>query len=181
MLQLHSHKPPILHRDLKSPNMLVERHWRVKVTDFNLSRMVQTEGQNASVTSLLANNPRWLAPEVLLFPVHALSDQSKGQQTTRKKSLCHLPAGQQTPDSWLQKYFFSAHFLFVHSTCQQRAGRHLSPPCWPTIPDDWHQRHHSSPPSLFMPFLFIGCVSREHGAGRHLSPPQLANNPRWLA
>lgn len=44
--------------------MLVERHWRVKITDFNLSRMVHTGEQNASVTSLLANNPRWLAPEV---------------------------------------------------------------------------------------------------------------------
>lgn len=64
VLQLHSHKPPILHRDLKSPNMLVDRHWRVKVTDFNLSRMVKTGSNNASVTSLLANNPRWLAPEV---------------------------------------------------------------------------------------------------------------------
>ena len=63
MLHLHSHKPTILHRDLKSPNMLVERHWRVKVTDFNLSRVVQTAG-TASIHSLLANNPRWLAPEV---------------------------------------------------------------------------------------------------------------------
>ncbi len=65
VLQLHSHKPPILHRDLKSPNMLVDRHWRVKVTDFNLSRMVKTGSTNASVTSMLANNPRWLAPEVI--------------------------------------------------------------------------------------------------------------------
>jgi len=64
VLQLHSHKPPILHRDLKSPNMLVDRHWRVKVTDFNLSRMVKSGSSNASVTSMLANNPRWLAPEV---------------------------------------------------------------------------------------------------------------------
>ena len=44
--------------------MLVERHWRVKVTDFNLSRMVQTTSSGSSVTSLLADNPRWLAPEV---------------------------------------------------------------------------------------------------------------------
>lgn len=66
MLHLHSHKPPILHRDLKSPNMLVERHWRVKVTDFNLSRMVQTSSPGSSMASLLANNPRWLAPEVSL-------------------------------------------------------------------------------------------------------------------
>ncbi|DBA83679.1 TPA: hypothetical protein ACH3X1_006228 [Trebouxia sp. C0004] len=65
VLHLHSHKPTILHRDLKSPNMLVERHWRVKVTDFNLSRMVQTSSTGSSITSLLANNPRWLAPEVV--------------------------------------------------------------------------------------------------------------------
>ena len=67
MLHLHSHKPSTLHRDLKSPNMLVERHWRVKVTDFNLSRMVQTNGSGSSVNSLLANNPRWLAPEVRIL------------------------------------------------------------------------------------------------------------------
>ena len=70
VLQLHSHKPPILHRDLKSPNMLVDRHWRVKVTDFNLSRMVKSGSNNASVTSLLANNPRWLAPEVRPYAYH---------------------------------------------------------------------------------------------------------------
>ena len=31
LLQLHSHRPAILHRDLKSPNLLVDKHWRVKV------------------------------------------------------------------------------------------------------------------------------------------------------
>ena len=40
--------------------MLVERYWRVKITDFNLSHMVQASNSR----SLLANNPRWLAPEV---------------------------------------------------------------------------------------------------------------------
>ena len=63
-MHFHSQNPSILHLDLKSPNMLVERHWRVKVTDFNLSRMVQTPSSGSSVNSLLANNPRWLAPEV---------------------------------------------------------------------------------------------------------------------
>jgi hypothetical protein len=31
MLYLHSHSPPLLHRDLKSPNLLVTRSWHVKV------------------------------------------------------------------------------------------------------------------------------------------------------
>ncbi len=61
MLQLHTRQ--IIHRDLKSPNLLVDKHWRVKVCDFNLSR-VETSAQDRS-TSISANNPRWLAPEVI--------------------------------------------------------------------------------------------------------------------
>ena len=32
MHYLHKHVPPIIHRDLKSPNLLVDKHWRVKVS-----------------------------------------------------------------------------------------------------------------------------------------------------
>ena len=70
MLHLHSHRPPILHRDLKSPNVLVDRDWRAKITDFNLSCMMKCEASGSSVDSLLANNPRWLAPEVSFMACH---------------------------------------------------------------------------------------------------------------
>lgn len=62
MLYLHSHKPPIIHRDLKSPNLLIDRHWRAKVTDFNLSRLSEAPSVASSV---VANNPRWSAPEIV--------------------------------------------------------------------------------------------------------------------
>lgn len=63
MLYLHSHKPPIIHRDLKSPNLLVDGYWRAKVTDFNLSRLSESVPSVAS--SVVANNPRWHAPEII--------------------------------------------------------------------------------------------------------------------
>lgn len=62
MLYLHTRSPPIVHRDLKSPNLLVDGLWHVKVSDFNLSRTLEN---NAVVSSLQITNPRWLAPEVL--------------------------------------------------------------------------------------------------------------------
>ncbi|KAL3138899.1 hypothetical protein ABBQ32_005722 [Trebouxia sp. C0010 RCD-2024] len=71
MLQLHSHPDAILHRDLKSPNLLVDRHWRVKVTDFNLSSMVKSYADSCNHSSTAATNPRWLAPEVVTHQRHS--------------------------------------------------------------------------------------------------------------
>jgi serine/threonine protein kinase len=45
MLYLHSHQPPICHRDLKSSNLVVDDHWVVKVTDFGMSRIVPEKVQ----------------------------------------------------------------------------------------------------------------------------------------
>lgn len=62
MLYLHSRSPPIVHRDLKSPNLLVDALWHVKISDFNLSRALEKDSVSSS---LQITNPRWLAPEIL--------------------------------------------------------------------------------------------------------------------
>lgn len=61
MCYLHSFKPPIIHRDLKSPNLLVDKDWTVKVCDFGLSRV--KAGTLAPWSR--AGTPEWMAPEVL--------------------------------------------------------------------------------------------------------------------
>lgn len=38
MVYLHSRQPPVIHRDLKSSNLLVDRQWRVKVCDFGVAK-----------------------------------------------------------------------------------------------------------------------------------------------
>ncbi|KAL4301436.1 hypothetical protein HN51_052854 [Arachis hypogaea] len=59
---LHCLKPPIVHWDLKSPNLLVDKNWNVKVCDFGLSRFkANTFIPSKSVTG----TPEWMAPEFL--------------------------------------------------------------------------------------------------------------------
>ena len=63
---LHLHRRSIVHRDVKSPNLLVEDSWRVKLADFNLSRILAAEQPaNAPPTAGGPTNPLWLAPEIL--------------------------------------------------------------------------------------------------------------------
>lgn len=40
---LHNNQPSILHRDLKSLNLLVNQEWRIKLCDFGLSRFATAE------------------------------------------------------------------------------------------------------------------------------------------
>lgn len=66
MLYLHTRNPVIVHRDMKSPNLLVTNDWVVKVADFNLSKLVaENKGQESAMTTKFNINPRWCAPEVL--------------------------------------------------------------------------------------------------------------------
>lgn len=89
LLYLHRHSPPILHHDVKSPNLLVDEHWRVKVCccgwcilmgrwrhrqcqvlimhccsvqvcDFNLSKVVEEVQRHSASSAGGATNPTWL-------------------------------------------------------------------------------------------------------------------------
>ncbi|XP_062007776.1 serine/threonine-protein kinase EDR1-like isoform X6 [Rosa rugosa] len=56
------HRMKIVHRDLKSANCLVNKHWAVKICDFGLSRMM-TEANMKDSSS--AGTPEWMAPELI--------------------------------------------------------------------------------------------------------------------
>ncbi|KAK9079551.1 hypothetical protein SSX86_001223 [Deinandra increscens subsp. villosa] len=62
MNYLHHCHPPIIHRDLKSSNLLVDKNWNVKVGDFGLSRI---KHETYLTTKTGKGTPQWMAPEVL--------------------------------------------------------------------------------------------------------------------
>ncbi|MCD9561336.1 copper transport protein ctr1 [Datura stramonium] len=62
MNYLHKCKPPVIHRDLKSPNLLVDKTYTVKVCDFGLSRL---KANTFLSSKSAAGTPEWMAPEVL--------------------------------------------------------------------------------------------------------------------
>ena len=58
---LHSCSPPVLHRDLKSANLLLDDAQNVKICDFGLARLKNYTNSHTGNTGTV----QWMAPEVL--------------------------------------------------------------------------------------------------------------------
>jgi len=59
------HSSGIVHRDLKSLNLLLDSKWNVKVSDFGLTKLRDELKKDANQANTLQGTVHWMAPEVL--------------------------------------------------------------------------------------------------------------------
>ena len=72
---LHQLEQPILHRDIKSLNFLLDRSYQgyiVKVCDFGLAQIKSETTQQTLLTHLLPCTLQWTAPEILNLEKHTV-------------------------------------------------------------------------------------------------------------
>lgn len=70
MSYLHSRNPIVIHRDLKSLNILITDDWNSKITDFGLSRLSAEHNTNAMMTGQIGTF-HWMAPEVISGTIYS--------------------------------------------------------------------------------------------------------------
>lgn len=80
MHYLHTSNPVILHRDLKTDNLLVTSNWVIKVADFGLTRFLDEKKQMTQV-----GTPIWMSPEVC-------TGEKYTEKGTRRRSRRHRVA-----------------------------------------------------------------------------------------
>merc|ERR1712130_888061 len=65
---LHSQKPPVMHRDIKGANVLVNLDCVVKLSDFGCSKRTDD-----TMSRTMKGSIPWMAPEVIMQEGHSTS------------------------------------------------------------------------------------------------------------
>ena len=65
LLYLHTHSPPIIHRDLTAPNILLTRDKRAKIADLGVAKLFDPHTQAAVIQTIAPGTIYYMPPEAL--------------------------------------------------------------------------------------------------------------------
>lgn len=65
----HDLLPPIIHRDIKSTNILLDINYQPKVADFGIAKVLQARGKDFT-TTVIAGTYGYLAPGIILIQLY---------------------------------------------------------------------------------------------------------------
>lgn len=124
MAYLHSLNPPMIHRDLKTTNLLVDRGMNVKICDFGLSRF-QAEDKIMSAVGTV----QFAAPEVLKNEKYTERADVFSYGTVLWELYTRKSVFKGMPQIQVYKAVIDGHMPGVSQECDQRYSK-LMRECW---------------------------------------------------
>jgi hypothetical protein len=132
ILVLHDWQPsPIVHRDLKTPNLLIDKDWNIKLCDFGLSRFVTGNEKDAGTLAKFRGTYCYMATEIYFKDQYSVRSDVYSLGIVLWEMLHKCMTGKyEKPYS---EYKFIRYDIQIPVQAATKGLRPTIPPCTPPI------------------------------------------------
>jgi len=128
LVYLHKMTPQMVHRDIKSHNLLLDGNWNIKVADFGLSRSMTMTNKNS--LGILKGTMAYCAPEIHNGTLYSAKSDAYSMAIVMWEILVRCISGKyQTPYSEYPEIYYDLQIIFL------TAKKNVRPTIPPKLPD----------------------------------------------